>query len=505
MNGGIASRKCSAIGALVLALFTLAACSRERPPSPDSLTIAVPFELNTVDPHARDKLGSASVLSNIYESIVVSDPEMGIRPGLAVSWESPDPRTWIFHLRSPVKFHSGKQLKAADVVSSYLRILASGDLELRSYLLNVEAVKALDALTVSVRTKDPATILLNRLSHVPIIPDGSDTQSLGSAADGTGPYRLDSWSPGRSLRLTRFNNYWGNRPQMNTVVFVLGSSPDGAMRGLLSGEYQLIKTDSKKLATAVSGSSRFQLLRQDNLFVKYLGLNLSHRYFGVQKVRQAIHIAIDRRRLVRALSNHGEPASQLVPRFVFGFNPNIELANPDLERARRLLAEAGVSGEINAVLYARSITGEAASFVRDELLPLGIHLEVKVLPDADFFSLLQSEKADLWLNSAGCSTGDASDLFDTVVHTMDAQHRYGMQNFGRFVDPELDEAIQNSNGIEKLETRRNALQGIMTTVMEKLILIPLYNDQDVYAISRDFSWTPRADSYILAADIHANP
>src|SRR5262245_19522199 len=76
------------------------------PPAEQPLTIALPYEVITLDPHAKDKLGSNATLSNLYEPLVTTDKELRILPCLATSWESPDPRTWIFHVRPGVLFHS---------------------------------------------------------------------------------------------------------------------------------------------------------------------------------------------------------------------------------------------------------------------------------------------------------------------------------------------------------------------------------------------------------------
>jgi len=88
-----------------------------------------------------------------------------------------------------------------------------------------------------------------------------------------------------------------------------------------------------------------------------------------------------------------------------------------------------------------------------------------------------------------------------MIHSPNPSHAFGMQNFGGFADPELDRAIERSAAIEQSGDRRNALQAIMKEVMERLVLIPLYNDQDVWAVDKSLSWSPRSDSYVLAAEI----
>src|SRR4029453_7659943 len=112
--------------------------------------------------------------------------DMTIEPSLAKYWETPDPRTWVFHLNSGVRFHNGKILDSEDVVYSFHRVLTEKGLQRTGYVINIEEVKALDPLTVHVRTRRPVSILLNKLVFIPIIPNGIDEKKLANQVNGTG-------------------------------------------------------------------------------------------------------------------------------------------------------------------------------------------------------------------------------------------------------------------------------------------------------------------------------
>jgi peptide/nickel transport system substrate-binding protein len=77
----------------------------------------------------------------------------------------------------------------------------------------------------------------------------------------------------------------------------------------------------------------------------------------------------------------------------------------------------------------------------------------------------------------------------------------GVQNYAGFASPEVDRAIEESAAVESLFERRAALERIMQMLMDELVWVPLYVDQDVYGIDRGFSWQPRSDSFVLAAEI----
>lgn len=496
--------------ALLVPLY-FAGCAKERTGTRDTVRIAVPYEVQTLDPHAESKLWSLSLHSNVYEALVTADAEMRIEPCLATRWESPDPLHWVFQLRPGVTFHSGRPLRAADVVYSFNRLLGDSQLGMRNAVLDVSEVKATGPLSVEVRTRRSSRIFLSKLTAVLIVPEGSTSKSIEAAPDGTGPYAVAAWTPGKSLELRRHDGHW-HRPRaaIGRVEFLLSRSPDEALRGLLAGEHQFMQGDSKRMAVATE-SGRHRLLRQSNLYVKYLGYDLAREAtpscsvrpnpFQDRRVRRAMHMAIDRHRLVAELSTYAVPALEPVPRFVFGFNPRIREPSYDKDQARALLSEAGFGDGFEVTLHTRRIFAEAAELVREELREVGIRVMLEPLPDAEFFARLARREATLWLSRFGCGSGDASDFLDDVVHSTDPQARLGTKNYGGYTNAVIDRAIERSAATDVVDKRRDTLQEVMAAVMEDLVWIPLYNDQDVYAIDSSLAWEPRADSFIHASDI----
>src|SRR5262245_31893696 len=108
-----------------LGLCLAAGISCARPAHPTAaVRIAVPYDVSTLDPHARDTLSSVAITSHFYEPLVTTDGDLRIRPCLARVWENPDDATWVFRLQPGARFHSGKPARAADVVYSFKRLLA---------------------------------------------------------------------------------------------------------------------------------------------------------------------------------------------------------------------------------------------------------------------------------------------------------------------------------------------------------------------------------------------
>jgi len=216
-----------------------------------------------------------------------------------------------------------------------------------------------------------------------------------------------------------------------------------------------------------------------------------------------VQLALDRSRLAAELPSHAMAANQLVPRQVFGYNARLPEPRPDRERAKALLREAGFPNGFNTTLHTRQILGEAAEPVRRELHEVGIELEVVVLPDPEYFPGLQKHAFSLWLDRWSCTTGDAGELFENALHSSQPIRGLGVYNESAYVNPALDAAIEKMLVIEDLAKRRVALEDLMESVMRDLVWIPLYTDEEVWAVDRGFVWRPGSDYWLHLADVSA--
>lgn len=497
------SRPWGAPLALLLVLFTPAACTRER----EDLTVSVPYDVKTLDPHAWNYLGEFTIASHFYEPLVTTDAEMRLRPCLAERWENPDPLSWTLHLRQGVAFHSGRPLRARDVVYTLNRLRTEQGLEMSSRVGDVSDVRALDDLTIRIRTTRPVIILLHHLRFVAIVPEGAG-EGLAEAVDGTGPYRLAEWKKGDSLRMARNERYWGSRPAFASVTFRTGREPEPAAEDLLTGSSQLVQCDSAAAVAPLERTGRFQVWRHTNIRLDYLAFDLSHEVtphasartnpFRDRRVRQAIHQTLDRRRLAEDGAGRSVPAHQLVPPFVFGFDPQVPESVPDPENARRLLEAAGYPRGFRATLHTRSLFREVAEEVSRQLLPVGIEVDVRLEASAEFFERLRRGDVGMYILGFGCVTGDASEVLENGIHTRDDAGRWGPHNYGGYSNAELDQLIEAGAGLEDLKARGPHLAQTMSRVMEEVPWIPLRFERDLYAAEKTLAWRPRHDSFILA-------
>jgi len=497
----------------LIAVLTASALACGRPaPVESPYTISVPYDLDSLDPAARNRLSDFSLLSNFYEPLVVTDANLSARPALATRWNNPDAETWVFELRRGVRFHDGRPLRAADVVWSFERLSVGGEtLEMAGHVAQIRRVRAVDEDTVEVVTEGPVGILLNKLRFILIVPEGEDAASLSGRVVGTGPYRLAGWEKGRSLALVRNDSYWGRHPSLADVRIALNRPPAEALDDLLSGRSDFVQSSSNATREAVRSRPGLEMRRNSSVSVKFLLFGFAdtagpdvaggRNPFADVRVRRAVSLAVDRAELVRRLSAPAVPANQLVLPFIFGFDPSLPPLRHDPAEARRLLAEAGWPDGFETSFPARGLFTEAAEIVASMLGKVGIRARVASLNEPEWFERAYARRFGMTLTRFGCPTGDASDLFEGALHTHRPDRRVGLMNYSRYSNPEFDRVVEAASRTLEMGIRRGLLFEATAHAMRDLPFVPLYVDQDLYAFRKGVEWTPRNDNFLIASEI----
>jgi peptide/nickel transport system substrate-binding protein len=105
------------------------------------------------------------------------------------------------------------------------------------------------------------------------------------------------------------------------------------------------------------------------------------------------------------------------------------------------------------------------------------------------------------LSRFGCPTGDASDLFENLLHTRDPGRALGLMNGTGYSSPAVDGLIERAARTLEMSRRQEILFEATARVLEDLPVVPLYVDQDLYAFRSGVAWTPRNDNFLIASEI----
>ncbi len=495
---------CAPLAAIAV-LFATAECKRAPAPSPRTLTIAVRADVTGFYPEQpiSDEAYTYDVNWHVLEGLVRFGPSLLPEPALAERWENPDERTYVFYLRPGLRFSDGRPVTAADVAAS-LEAARERKWVTRDYLNAVESVRATDRLRLVVRTRFPYFILLSKLPWGMVLPADS-LASPSIPPIGTGPYRLESWSPGRGFVLTRNPHYRGPQPAFGQARFVV--VPDGRERiaSLLAGEADVVDHVPLDAVDELQERPEIRVFTGQSLRVIFLGLRVNEPPFSDPRVRQAVDLAIDRDELIRlAYGGRTVPASQIVPRAVVGFDPGLPVTVPDRARAGDLLAEAGhaagltirLDGTNNRYVYDREILEE----VRRQLALVGIRVEVNAMDKREFFPMAFSGRSKFHLLGWECQSGEAGQALDSIIHSRTSGMLGGANTTG-LVDAELDKLIDRTNSTMDPRERTASLQQAMRRVAELRAVLPLLVQAQAVAVSRRVRWEPPVGFALRVADM----
>jgi peptide/nickel transport system substrate-binding protein len=482
---------------LVLALAAAAASSGACRKQPAVVRVAVHSAPQSLDPHLQNEVLTASVLANLYDALTEFDRESRIVPALAAEWRNPDERTWVFRLRSGVKFHDGRPMTADDVVFSLDRARGHPETGMASYLVEVESVRAVDPGTVEVLTRRPFAALLAKLTPIAIVP--RDAPERITRPVGTGSYRLDRARPD-GMDLSPFPDCWRRADGLLPLTFVVEADPARRVGMLLGGEADLAADLAEDAVEVLRGAECCRELAVPGSTVEYLRLSEDVPPFRDRRVRQAIDLAIDRPVFV-AVAHHGLglPVGQLVVPGVFGFAPDLKPTQRDLAGARRLLAEAGFPDGLDVVLEHRP--GRGGELIAAQLSEAGFRVTARESPWTELHPRLRRGEVGFYMGGVVAQTAEASDVLDGFVHTRDEARGYGITNHSRYSNPKADELIEEAAASLDMTRRRELLKEAMRVAMADLYIIPIAGLYEVYGVRKGFRFKPRLDMKLLGREI----
>jgi peptide/nickel transport system substrate-binding protein len=489
----VASR--AAVRLLGLGLLgLLLACRNDAPPPNGLLTLAVRADVSGFfpNPPVTNESYTIHVNRNVLEGLVGIDGRLKLQPALAERWENPDDRTYLFDLRPDLRFSDGRPVTAGDVAAS-LNAARTRRFITRDYLQAVESVRAIGEHRVEIKTRGPYLILLSKLPFGFVLPAESLAETPVPVV-GTGPYRLEAWTPGRELRLARNPYYRGPPAAFAQARFVVVPDVEERVARVRRGEAQIADDVPLERIESLAALPDVRVVRRSSLRVLFLCLRVDRTPFSDPRVREAVDLAIDRQELiVHALAGQTEPASQLVTAAVVGFNPRLTITRPDRVRARQLLKEAG---------YARGLElrldGTRNRYVNDEQIlhevarqlgEVGMQISVNALDKREFYSLSGGGGSLFHLLGWSCESVDAGDALDSLVHSP-VEGMLGSFNSMGLSDPELDRLIDEANRATTIRERARGLQIAIARVAELRPLIPLVIQTEAVLISRRIRWDP---------------
>jgi peptide/nickel transport system substrate-binding protein len=379
-------------GAAALAALPLAAQAQSRK---DSLVLGMALEpAPGLDPTGGAAQSISEVtLYNVFETLAKINEDGSVTPLLAESWEvSPDLKSYTFKLRKGVKFHNGEPFNAAAVKFSFERAGSekSVNKDKRKFAA-LTSVAAIDEHTVVVLNSQIDPNFLFGLATGPAVivePKSADTN--GTKPVGTGPFMVEAWNKGASVVLSKWDGYRNaSAIKLKKVTFRFISDPAAQAAAVLAGDVDLFPRIGTRTVPQFKANPNFQVLIGNSQGKTILTINNKKKPLDDVRVRRAILAAIDRKAVVEGgADGFGNPIGSHYVRGLPGFIDTTGVNPFNLDKAKALLAEAGVKTPLNLSLklpppaYAR----QGGEVIAAQLAKIGIIAKIENVEWAQWLS-----------------------------------------------------------------------------------------------------------------------
>src|SRR5215470_4278434 len=402
------------------------------------------------------------------------------QPELAESWQiSPDGLTWTFKLRQGVKFHDGQEFTSADVKFTFDRLLEKSQSG-KSDFNAVDKVEPVGKHTVKFVTKEPFAALVAALGGFwGFIVSEAGVKKYGDLnknALGTGPFILDDWKVEQQMVFKRNPSYW-KKGLPHADELILRVIPDEAniVAALRTGQIHHAFIEDNKNFNLLKDEKSLTGYRSSRLGYDYLNINATRGPLKDVRVRQAISWAVDRAQVMRvATAGFGRltaPCTAPMKQWQLPEEQWMKYYKPDVERAKKLMAEAGVGSGFSVkcmVIPTFPTMVSGAPVIAAQLKRIGINMEIENVEYAVWIKRWQAHDFDMTMNT---TPGYA----DPDVAFFRALHSTKGQNWNSWSVPAVDALLEEGRKTMDPKKRKETYDKLQIAILENVPHLRLYS------------------------------
>ena len=460
----------------------------------DLLVIDLVSEPSTLDPHKQWNPDSYYVYRNIFDNLLTRDDDGAIVPQIATQWRNVSDTEIVFTLRDDVRFHDGTRMTAQDVAFSVQRIIdpafASPQLGQFNKIVSAEVTGDNE---VTLKTDGAYPVLLAQLVKLSVVPrhvvEAVGDEAFNADPVGSGPYRFGEWRRGVSVRLERYDDYWGKKGEFASAEF--RAVPDAATRlaNLQAGQADLAVTLDSDLAAQLDGVAAARPLSVLTERVGYLKLNPGRPPLDDKRVRRAIAQAIDKEGIVEGiLGGYDEPVAQMATPAHFGFVDGIEGYSYDPAAAKAAVEEAGAVGQVVSFATSPTFDQRIVQAIAQMISDTGLVAEIELTDMATYLQRVQSQPADqptLAFGRWSCACQDVDGVLYPLLHSS--------SSWSSVRNPRIDALLDQARNTLDEEARLAAYEDVSAFVAEDVPMVPLYQAAIIYGAATGLEWKPTAN------------
>ena len=481
------------------------------PKGDQTLHLAGPTEgPDSLDPAFSRDLSSAFLVRQIFRGLTRLDKDLNPVPEIADRIEiSADELTYTFHIRTNATFQNGRPINADDVIFTLSRAVspatAGGDPSLLggpTFLSDIvgydavfsgaatelSGVTAVDASTVQIQLTEPRSTFLMKLASAPASIVDSDDVARGDdwwkSPNGSGPFKIDSWTPDDNMVLKRYDDFFGGKPSLKTVEIRLGPN---ALQSFNLYQADQIDIDSVSITgvdrvLAPEAGLSDQVTVTPLFAVDYIAFRTDVEPLNDPYIRKALQLAFPRGDVASiSYDNHLNPAEGLIPKGMLGQDWPVEWPAYDLDAAKAAIAKSsyGSADKVPPIqIYIAGYTG--AESLRDSLREsLGLDIEVIDVQWSDFMTGLSAQSYPAHELYWGADYPDPESLLATLFVTGRPDNYVGYSN------PKFDDLMAKAAREQDPAARAKLYAQAQQLLIDDGVIIPLYDDV-AYTLQKPF-------------------
>jgi oligopeptide transport system substrate-binding protein len=460
---------------------------------------------STLDPITTQELYSYYVVRQMYNGLTDRTPEGDLLPGLAEKWETKDRgKSYHFTLRKGVRFHSGRELTALDVKRTFETILSpqskggAGSQYLQNVLgaREVQSGKATELKGLIVLGDYDLEVIQEQPDvYFPYycsveclyIVDGHALKGQGDSwwqrfSAGTGPFKLKSYSRDQRILFAPNSIYWKGRPQIDGLEIDIVPSEDTALSMYEDGQLDMAEVPSPQL-TRIRQDSNLSSQLHNIPIARFVYIGFNERLyipFADRRVRQAINLVIDRKRMTsNIMEDTAYPLYGVIPVGFRGYDKSIPQIPYDPDQAKRLLAEAGYSKDnplppVEFSCYPDPLESMVASYITSQLTSeLGMRVQLHQAERSKILDDLRYHRVPFFISGSTAAYGDVRTILSSV---------FGSESFARYRNGSFDALLEKAAQTDDAEQREIIYRKAEQTLMSDWAVAPLYTKKSFLLI-----------------------
>ena len=441
-----------------------------------TIRAALGNENATLDPLTSGFVSERQVYYNMYDSLVAIDTSLKIIPNLAESWETPDPQTYIFHLRKDVKFHDGTDFNADAVKFNLDRYLNDKASRRAGEISFIQTTEVVDPYTVKVSLKAPfAPFLANLVDRAGMmlspaaIKAGGEDFSRKPVGAGTGAFKFVEWINNDHLTLERNPNYWkkdasGNQlPYLDKVIYRVFTDSTVLLTNLKTGDMDAAYTVSPKDVAGTKSGSDIVLRDAPGLSFNAFEFNTKAPPFDKKELRQAVAEAIDREQISKTVYfGTFQVGYGPIPPSSWAFDPTLKPYSGNADKAKQYLAAGGQPNgfTFEYKLDAGNPVGvQLLQLVKDQLAKANITLNITQQEAA-------KNQADAQAGNFQATAYGWSGRIDPDGNIYNQLHTGGGLSDTKYSNPQVDDLLDKSRGTTDQAQRKEFFQQAQKLIVD---------------------------------------